>query len=42
MFLAKEVHLLTKGFPKKELYGITSQIRIASVSVPSNIDECAA
>ena len=42
MLLAKEVYLLTKGFPKEELYGITSQIRRASVSVPSNIAEGAA
>jgi four helix bundle protein len=42
MLLAKEVYLLTKDFPKEELYGITSQIRRASVSVPSNIAEGAA
>jgi hypothetical protein len=42
MFLAKEVYFLTKSFPKDELYGITSQIRRASVSVPSNIAEGAA
>ncbi len=42
MLLAKEVYFLTKSFPKDELYGITSQIRRASVSVPSNIAEGAA
>jgi four helix bundle protein len=42
MLLAKEVYFLTKDFPKEELYGITSQIRRASVSVPSNIAEGAA
>ncbi len=42
MLLAKEVYFLTKGFPKEEIYGITSQIRRASVSVPSNIAEGAA
>jgi four helix bundle protein len=42
MQLAKEVYLLTKAFPKEELYGITSQIRRASVSIPSNIAEGAA
>src|SRR5450759_2378684 len=42
MLLAKEAYLLTKSFPKEELYGITSQIRRASVSVPSNIAEGAA
>jgi four helix bundle protein len=41
--LADEVALLayqiTAGFPKGELYGLTSQIRRAAVSVPSNIVE---
>lgn len=30
---------LTKHFPQSELYGLTSQIRRSSVSVPSNIAE---
>ena len=42
ILLAKEVYLLTKGFPKEGVYGITSQIRSASVSIPSNIAEGAA
>ena len=29
----------TKLFPKEEIYGITSQIRRASVSIPANIAE---
>lgn len=33
------VYKLTSGFPRDELYGLTSQIRRASVSVASNIAE---
>ena len=33
------VYGATKTFPKDELYGITSQLRRASVSVPANIVE---
>jgi len=40
--LVKEVYELTKGFPSSEMYGLTSQMRRASVSVPSNIAEGAA
>lgn len=39
MFLVKFVYELTKGFPKEELYGLTSQIKRAVVSVPANIAE---
>jgi len=39
MDLAEEVYLLSKLFPKEELYSLTNQIRRAIVSVPSNIAE---
>ncbi len=29
----------TKGFPQEEIYGLTSQIKRASISIPSNIAE---
>lgn len=42
MKLAKEVYRLSAGFPREEIYGLTSQMRRAGVSVPSNIAEGAA
>ena len=39
MDLAEEIYRLTEGFPKHELYGLTSQLRRAAVSVASNIAE---
>lgn len=34
-----KVYQLTKAFPSEELYALTSQIKRASVSIPSNIAE---
>lgn len=40
--LSVEAYRLTGSFPKEEIYGITSQMRRASVSIASNIAEGAA
>jgi four helix bundle protein len=39
MSLVTEVYRCTQSFPRSEMYGLTSQIRRAAVSIPSNIAE---
>ena len=39
MELTQKTYELTKTFPSEEIYGLTSQIRRSSVSIPSNITE---
>ena len=39
MHLAEELYAIVRSFPPLELYGLSSQIRRAAVSVPSNIAE---
>lgn len=37
--IVAETYKLTRGFPNEELYGLTSQMRRASISIPCNISE---
>ncbi len=42
MDLVVDIYKMTWKFPKTEVYGLTSQLRRATVSIPSNISEGAA
>lgn len=42
MELVESIYIMSKEFPKEEIYGLTSQIRRAAVRIPSNIAEGAA
>ena len=39
MDLAVEVYRLSRGWPKEEAYGLTSQARRAAAAIPANIAE---
>jgi four helix bundle protein len=39
MILVTEIYRATRDFPREEVYGLTSQLRRAAVSVPSNLAE---
>jgi four helix bundle protein len=39
MMLAEDCYRATAEFPREEMYGMTSQIRRAAVSIPANIAE---
>ncbi len=42
MEFVKDIYETTESFPNAEMYGLTSQMRRASISIPSNLAEGAA
>jgi four helix bundle protein len=39
MDLVEEVYIASKSFPREEIYGLSSQVRRAAISIPSNVAE---
>ncbi|NEO03851.1 MAG: four helix bundle protein, partial [Moorea sp. SIO3I7] len=39
MDVAESCYVITREFPKQEMYGMTAQIRRAAASIPANIAE---
>lgn len=39
MDLVVDLYSATESFPLKEMYGLTSQMRCAAISIPSNLSE---
>jgi len=39
ILLVKEIYALTSSFPREEIYGLSSQMRRAAISIPANIAE---
>jgi len=37
--LVEKIYAVTQKFPKEEIYGLSSQLRRAAVSIPSNVAE---